>query len=654
MTECNTFLKQSAMEYWDIHDIPDKMHDYLQARIALILEKKEDIEVLKKIRESFNGDLVTLAVTPEVCWELEKLGIEYVSIDHYSKDEDILEQGLKNFRRVEEICNRIDSTFSSMCYGTNNIPLKPASDNFFSIKKLYDAITIRIQILHNLFENMHPDLFLYCSSYEEVHTTFAQQSASFNQNERIYSILLGLPGLNFNAVKIITNKRSNVTKQKIDENIHTVNSRIEKFKTKSIIVTGFYIFKHNGVKGLFSYIGQRLISLGQPRKQILLIGSGYSWEYATKKIAVGGYDISSISKVYAKDPDQTIIPPNPYCGYSVMDELLFRGIDFSNLFMERLNQIIREACKYAPALMREIETIIMTRSPSIIITSAHTNFFENMALRTISSFNIPILVWQHGSQGFTSSPMMYYEELMHSDHYFCFGRGVKEMYEGDHFNRFKCNIAEIGSVELEKIYLNSTVPQKIANKILYATSNYSLNDFYISPDTILYDNQLWNTQKKILDVLGKNKVDAIFKMHPGQKLDEHLYEYISKNNYSRMKIIKNQKSFTNLIKDADIIIIDFPSTILLEAIAAKKIIFVFLKHQKIVPRAFKLLKNRVYCSNDIDEFVSMIACFLNNQPLEQQPDINNTEFLECYGVYKIDGKVVDRAINMLNHISRID
>ncbi len=654
MTECNTFLKHSAKECWDIHDIPDKMHDYMQARIALILEKKEDIEVYKRLRESFKGDLVSLAVTPDVCWELEKQGIEYVSIDHYSKDEDILELGLKNFRRVEEICNRIDSTFSSMSYGANNIPLKPASDNFFSIKKLYDAITLRLQILHNLFEKMHPDLFLYCSSDDELHTTFAQQSGLFNQNERIYSILLGLPGLDFNAVKIITNKKSDVTKQKIDKNIRTVNSCIEKFKINSFILTGFCIFKHNGVKGLFSYIGQRLISLGQPRKQILLIGAGYSWEYAAKKFAVGGYDISSISKVYAKDPDQTIIPPNPSGGYPVMDELLFRGIDFSNLFMERLNQIIREACKYAPALMREIETIIMTRSPSIIITSAHTNFFENMALRAISSFNIPILVWQHGSQGFTSSPMMYYEELMLSDYYFCFGRGVKELYEGDHYNRFKCNIEVIGSAELEKIYLNSTVPQKIGNKILYATNNYSSNNFYVSPDTILHDNQLWNTQKKILDVLGKNKADTIFKLHPGQNLDENLYEYISKNDYSQIKIIKNQKSFTDLIKEADIIIIDFPSTILLEAIAAKKIVFVLLKHQKIVHRAFKLLKKRVYCSNDVDEFVSMIAYFLNNQPLEQHPDINNTEFLEYYGVHKIDGKVVDRAINMLNHISRID
>ncbi|MHC1630599.1 MAG: hypothetical protein ACXQTG_06605, partial [Methanoculleaceae archaeon] len=50
------------------------------------------------------------------------------------------------------------------------------------------------------------------------------------------------------------------------------------------------------------------------------------------------------------------------------------------------------------------------------------------------------------------------------------------------------------------------------------------------------------------------------------------------------------------------------------------------------------------------ELVDMIRRYFRGEPLDQHPDINNTEFLEQYGLFKCDGKVCERAIEILDGV----
>ena len=68
--------------------------------------------------------------------------------------------------------------------------------------------------------------------------------------------------------------------------------------------------------------------------------------------------------------------------------------------------------------------------------------------------------------------------------------------------------------------------------------------------------------------------------------------------------------------------------------------------------ALNLLKKRVYWSDNINTFVRIIADFLEGKPPDQKPDINNTEYLEMFGLSKLDGKVAERALGILEAETR--
>jgi hypothetical protein len=383
---------------------------------------------------------------------------------------------------------------------------------------------------------------------------------------------------------------------------------------------------------------------------LFLVGSGYSWEYAALKLVEHGYDLETVAGICVPDDEKILQRREDLDTCVSRTKLNYQRIDFSPVFIAKLDPIIQRSVLSTGPLSKKFDLVIRKRKPHAIITATHTTACENLLCRIASHHNIPVITWQHGSQGFANAPMVYYEELMNTHVYLCFGRGVKEMFEQDPFNHFDSRIVEVGSYELENLDKKMQVPPSKSKTVLYATNNYYTNISYISPETLLHDIDFWATQKKIIRVLGENKTESILKLHPTQYPEQHFTGFVSANRYSTIKIVKDQTKFSALLDNSDIVIIDFPSTVLLQAIAAKKVVFVLLKHQKLSGLATDLLKKRAYCSDDIDEFSAMIEKYLHNQPLDQHPDISNTEFLSAFGVHRPDGHVVSRAIDVLDHL----
>ncbi|MFH1429683.1 MAG: hypothetical protein ABIH39_08070, partial [Candidatus Margulisiibacteriota bacterium] len=58
---------------------------------------------------------------------------------------------------------------------------------------------------------------------------------------------------------------------------------------------------------------------------------------------------------------------------------------------------------------------------------------------------------------------------------------------------------------------------------------------------------------------------------------------------------KDECSFTDLLPLADVVVIDLPSTVLLQALTTSKPVFVYTGHLHIDDRAQKLLSRRASC-----------------------------------------------------------
>lgn len=148
--------------------------------------------------------------------------------------------------------------------------------------------------------------------------------------------------------------------------------------------------------------------------------------------------------------------------------------------------------------------------------------------------------------------------------------------------------------------------------------------------------------------MGSVQEKTALKLHPGDHQKGHIYSYIEDKKYSNISLIKNECSFSVLVHHSEIILVDFPSTTLLQAISSKKVVFVLLKYLSISGNARNLLMKRAYCSDDPGELLDMMERYISGLPMKQHPDVNNTEFLEEFGISCNDGRVAERVMSVLN------
>jgi hypothetical protein len=245
---------------------------------------------------------------------------------------------------------------------------------------------------------------------------------------------------------------------------------------------------------------------------------------------------------------------------------------------------------------------------------------------------------------------MLYSEFMNSDIILTWGKGVDETMQADPLNTFPCRTVPVGSLSLQDIR-ERAVQEPGSQAILYVTTSYYGNHMYVSYDYPFHDNELWETQKAIIDAIG-NRRKAFLKLHPGASSRQHVDEYIENRGYNKNISVKQRDPLPELLANAGVVIIDFPSTTLLQAIAAGKTVFVLTRHIRLSEEATAMLRKRAYCSGDLQDFTRMIRNYLEGEPLSGKPDGKNTEFLEHYGVHRIDGRVTERVLEVLDEVTR--
>jgi len=184
---------------------------------------------------------------------------------------------------------------------------------------------------------------------------------------------------------------------------------------------------------------------------------------------------------------------------------------------------------------------------------------------------------------------------------------------------------------------------------LYVTTNFYQNFLYISFFPLLSDNYFWCTQQAVVDVLRKHEdYTTIIKIHPNLTVRETpLRSYIKEKEFENCQFIKNEYFFSDLLSIADIVVIDFPSTVLLQALTTTKPIFVLLKHLRVEKNAVDLLKHRAYCYSGMEEFTKALNQYLDSGNIMQQIDLNNRDFLKLYGTHLDDGKNANRVVDVL-------
>ena len=614
-----------------------------------LLENTCDIDAYLKLRNEV-PELEVIATSPGVCWELETRGIAYQSIASYWDKTLLTQIGMDNFRYVEELCTEVDHALQDRYPLLREYGLSPAMDNSFYVKLLYDAFTLRIVVLSNILEQHGPDEVLTFTPYTENHPHEGAECVPFRENESIFSQILGLDGWD-TISRVIS--RDNSSPESPGSDSRRLSRKLlseisAAISGNSLLYNFLYCAKNIGWRSAFTVALYALKNHFFSDKRLLLIGFAYNWNYIIPDLYRNGfsvyhYGLEQASGFGVGEPLE--IPESIFQKYCTIKDINFVK-PFQQRFLPRLNESIVSS----PHNVDSLEEVIKKSNPKAMLFGTKSWFAEHLAACVARSHDIPVISWQHGSQGVNYAPIALHVEVRNSDIYLCFGWGVEDTFREDLTRYPSVKTIPVGSHELFMLHQRkfmSTEPVAV----LYATTSYYNNNVYVSSPSILQDNELWQTQKKILDTLGEIGINTVFKLHPASCNDEHILQFLTKRAYSNILAVKRERSYLELLADENIVIIDFPSTTLLQAVAAHKTVFVLLKHLKITDVAENLLRNRAYCYDSVEELTVAIQRYLAKEPLDQHPDSENTEFIEAYGVSQIGGTIADRVIAVLDRLN---
>lgn len=621
-----------------------------------ILEQISDIEEYHKLQNEYD-DLIAVVTTPQVCWELTKKGIPYKPIETIYDSERVFNHNMDNFSKIDSLCSTIDDYLKTENFLLQKYNISPAYDNFFFIKMLYDALSVRIAILHDLIETIQPERIIGFSHNDST-THNKIKRYPFDPKESIFSIVLQLDGWKIPTQVIIKTPESSITSgyHSISSIDDIIKKYLSHFRINIFIYNILYSLKKNGLRSALRAIIQPICSLLKHKKYLIKVGFGYNWETCIPHVSNIGYEIFhySIKPITSIDENVTVQFPisfvNEWCNSF--------GIDFTGVFLERLIPKLRESLSCLSDNIEEVEKLIRFLNPQAILYGIKTSFTDHLFAHVAHYHNVINISWQHGSQGMSHNPIAYPVEMMNSDVHLTYGKCVSDTYReiikifpNRFIQGYYPKFFSTGSQNLFILYQKRIRRAINKNDVVYITTNYYLNNFYINLPILFQDNSLWLTQQKILATLGECGVNSFFKLHPSNFSDNHFHEYLFKCEYDTIEIIRGEKSISDLIENCDVIIIDCPTTTLLEALTTEKNIFVLLKHFPLTDIAESLLRKRAYCSSDIDEFSDMIHAYLTGCPIAQKPDVNNTEYLEAYGLFTLDRSVTERVIEVLDSVT---
>lgn len=567
---------------------------------------------------------------------------------------------MDNFQRILRFTSVLDKELG---YIHKNSTLAPARYSLFLLKLLTDGLWNTIHILKTIENEEHPDSLQLYTTYPigSIHGRYV-----FTNEESLFASVLIMPGWNC-PVKIIQKKLPENGDQDVLSLKKSVFSRFRDWvKEQELFFNLGLIGKREGIGSaavaLFYYITHL------HRTPVLIYNSGYNWDDTILELyhrgmcpayrltdeiidqsdtAVRNY-YDEVYKVCSVHPD-----------LKEFEEIL--GIEVSSIFFDRVSRIIGEAfgkSMYTYDLTREI---IQQKKIRGLLHSVRSRPMGHAIVQAARDEHIPVVSWQHGGAGYCYNPIMPFIEFINSDWHFVFGRGVEENYrltvERLGLEKNPCFIA-VGSSSLDAFRRN-TERLRRKNKgetIVYITSAY-LQNLYTIPhpfDPSDFDEHLWQIQREILNLAGKNPgKNFIMKFHPSQKNLSPVNDYIGDKGIKNVKIITSEMTVQELTGIADIVIMDLISTAILQVLTTDVPVFVYSELLENDPGIIRALKKRVYVSDKMEDFVMHIGEYLQNRRVSGYPvDFTNDDFLRDYGADIHANNSAEKAVKKLAEIMR--
>lgn len=569
-----------------------------------MLKKYERLVVLQTAAQSIHysinrrkqGDLI-LTVGSEAMhhaksqhWHFCFLG-DFFDVEHYQRSR------IESQRRVEDVISDLNGWSAAKGLEVGNY-------YGFQLWIIIGQIHYNYFILKSIARNVgNKPVLIYTKKHEEKILEFRPDP------ERVF----------FNVLA-----QSNVF-DKIKSEAVFVDEKREFFSVKERMVNAL---PSTFVKVLqFLRDRQRLPQCKNKFKQkLLLIGGGYDW-----------FKVATLPK-FNKEYCIEVAAPLVVRGLvKKHDKELSKILDYAVTFdgekvydLKKLKSAIHRDYRLFASKKKRIQSLIKGYKAVVtgVLTYPLDLFYADMAAK----LGKKLYVWQHGDKGQSADYSTILTELYYATDYLSYAPWVSRQYR-----------KSIGSRRLERVHTVGSISKKIewfgGGAILYATGKWfgTAVPFLDRTDP---DQRLFLAHTTILDYLnsiGSGK-RVIFKANntPGFNLIPYQYENID---------IEHKKTFTELLKTACVVILDTPSTTLVEACSTKVPVFVLGGRGEYRPEFMRAIRQRVAWYETPAELVGGLSEYFAAGTYDA--DVSNDVYLKGFCSHISKDEVCQKVLQAL-------
>ena len=655
-----------------IKEIIRKHAGSFDAKVLILLEHEEQVKDCLKWLDEVKGQTQIIALSPFAIYELDKQNIPYKIPEDYYEPGELYHFGLGNYQRIEDFSSLIDKRIHTACPAVAERGIKPALFSLYHLKLIYDAVMVRLFQLSRVINVEKPGIIFV---YDDKEYPFGVSETApyflFDNRESVYTRLLKLAGWKVPVIALpyVPHPVEANAPQESNQNIKgKFRDRLLKWLwLRPILYEVAVAIRLRAWRGFFRILKGGIT--GRKNYPVLLYGGPYNWnDCRAELLSAGITPILTMSNnlwhwLSGPLPERmnSRSLPDVWQELKTDDEFrsffIWQAIDFFPVLEERLQFLVRRLSLACLRAYDQVTEALTKSEVKAFLASGWATCADRSAAQAAHNAGIPVIIWQHGNYGYINQPLVIYNEMMGTDALFVFGDGVVEKY-AEPAERLGTKLIPIGSTSLEA--LNSEILGDKVKKLfpldsqkrtlLYVTTNFYQNDLYISLSPPFSDNHFWHTQRMILDVMARHRdYNIVVKLSPARGYrDAPLSSYASEKGIENCRFIKDECSFTDLLALADVLVIDFPSTVLLQALTTLKPIFAFTGHLHIDNRAQELLARRTSCHRQLTDFVGALDSFLAGG--KTTVDLNDREFLRKFGTS--DGMSGKKAATTLVGIIR--
>ena len=216
-----------------------------------------------------------------------------------------------------------------------------------------------------------------------------------------------------------------------------------------------------------------------------------------------------------------------------------------------------------------------------------------------------------------------------------YGSSVDSFYKNWLNKNNLTNIKSIGSLSKQVNWKKNN-----SRNILYATGKWHKNAIPFL-NVLDSDIRLVRAHLKILDYLNNlENWNTVFKVNNTKGLNEIPYKY----NFKNIKF-ESKTSFTDLLKNSELVILDTPSTTLIEACSTSIPIFV-LSGRNVYSEEFlkKVIRRVIWCES-LDELISKLNNYLNDRQYDS--NLFDESFAKSFISKTSENLIAKKIINIL-------